>query len=104
MHSPNEPVCMHMPPWHREWFQNRNPTMPLLDADALVVQLFNVCQGGVDAAVLWNAHFDRVLSPLDFHRSMGYLIVYALVIYNELVLLLASTDDCIISTKLENYE
>ena len=76
--------------------------MPLSDAEPLVVQLFNVCQGGVDAGMLWNAHFDRVISILDMCRSMRDLAVQARLIVNELVLLLASTDDCTISIKSES--
>ena len=67
--------------------------MTLSDAEPLVVQLFNVCQGGFDAGMLWNVHFDRVLSLLDIHRWIRYLAVCALVIDNELFLLLVSTDD-----------
>ena len=51
--------------------------------------------------MLWNAHFDRVLSLLDVHRSMRDLAVCARMIDNELVLLLASIDDCVISTMSE---
>ena len=101
MRSPNDPVYMHIPPWYREWFTNRNPTMPLSDAEPLVVQLFNACQGRVNAGMLWNAHFDRVLSILDVHRSTRDLALYTMLIGNELVLLLVSTDNCIISTKSE---
>ena len=101
MRSPNHPAYMHIPPWHREWFQNRYPNMALSDAEPLVVNLFNVCQGGVDAGMLWNAHFYRALSLLDIHISMRDLAVYSRVIENELVILLVSRDYCIISTKLE---
>ena len=52
MRSPDTPVHMHTPPWCREWFKNRNPNTPLSDAELLVVQLFNVCQGGIDAGML----------------------------------------------------
>ena len=51
--------------------------------------------------MLHDVHFDRALSLLDINRSMRDLAVCACAIDNELVLLLASTDDCIISKKSE---
>ena len=80
---------------------NRYPHIELSSDEPLVVQLFNVCQGRVDAEKLWNDHFDRALAQLDTHRSMRDLTVYARVIDNCLVLLLVSTDKCIMSTKSE---
>ena len=101
MLSLNDPVYMHIPSWYREWFLNRNPSVPLLHAEPLAVQLFNIFQGGLDASMLWNAHFDRVLSLFDIRRSLKDLAVYFRVIDNYFFLLLVSTDDCIISTKSE---
>ena len=60
--------------------------MPLWDTDKPVVQLFNVCQGSVDASVYWNADFNRALSLLDVHHSMRDLAVCVHVIDNKLVL------------------
>ena len=73
----------------------------LSDDEPLVVQLLNICQGGVDAGMMWNEHFDRVLSILDIQRSKRDLAVHARVIYIEIVIMLVSTDDFLISTKSE---
>ena len=37
MRSPTDPVCIHIPPWHREYFYNRNPNMKLSNDELLVV-------------------------------------------------------------------
>ena len=76
----------------------------LSDDEPLAVQLFNVCQGGVEAFMLWNEHFDRIISVLDVHRSMRYLAVYARVIDGELVIMLVSTDDWLIPAKSETAQ
>ena len=54
MRGPNDPVHMSLPPYYRQYFENRHPNIKLLDSKYLVVQLFNACQGGVDAGKLWN--------------------------------------------------
>ena len=51
--------------------------------------------------MLWNEHFDRVLSTLDVHRSTRDLAAHARVIDGELMIMLVSKDDLLISTKLE---
>ena len=73
----------------------------LSDYEPLVVQLFNMRQGGVDAGMMCNDYFDRVLSTLDVHRSMRDLAVCARVINGELAIVLVSTDDFLVSTKSE---
>ena len=73
----------------------------LSDDESLVVQLFNVCQGGADAGMLWNENFDRVISILDIHRSMRDLAVYARVIDGDISIILVCTYDCLISNKSE---
>lgn len=99
MRGPTDPVYMSLPPYCRQWFENRHPNIKLPDSKSLVVQLFNVCQGGVDAGKLWNEYIDRVLSQLNIHRSMRYLAIYARIIDNELIMLNVSTDDILVCTK-----
>ena len=66
------------------------------ETEPLVVQLFNV-----DAGALWNEHFDRVFSILDIHHSMRDLTSHPRVIDGDIVIMLVSTDECLISTKSE---
>ena len=73
--------------------------MSLSDTNRLVVQVFNDFQGVVDAGILWNDNFDRVISILDIHISMMDLAVHARAIDGELVIMMVTTDDFIISTK-----
>ena len=73
----------------------------LSDDEPLVVQLFNVCQGGADSGIVWNDNFDRVLYILDIHSSMEHLAVHARVIDENVLTMLVSTHDCLIFTKSE---
>ena len=99
MRGPTDPVYVNLPPYYRQWFENIHPKIKLLDSKYLFVQLFNVCQGGVDAGKLWSGHFDRVLSKLNVHRSMRGIAVYARIIDNELIILNVSTDGILVCTK-----
>ena len=99
MRGPNDPVCMSMSPYYQEWFENKYPNIKLPDSKLLVVQLFNVCKGGVDTGKLWNQHFDRVQSKLDIHRSMRDLAACARNFDNELIALNVFTDDILVCTK-----
>ena len=92
---------MHITFLHREWFTNVNPTIKLSDDEPLVVQFFNVCQSGFDTGMLQSEHFDKSRSLLDIHRSMRDLSVHAHAKDSEFVIILVSTDGCIISTKSE---
>ena len=45
-------VHMHVPPWRREWFTNRNPNIKLSDHELITVKLLNAFQGGVVFRIL----------------------------------------------------
>ena len=57
----------------------------------LIIRLFNVCQGNVDAGRKWNKLLTKVLAKLDIHHSMRDLAIYARKVDGCIVILNVST-------------
>ena len=101
MKLPTDPVFMHIPPWHRQWFENINSSMTFSIHEPLVVQPLSVLQGRVDTGILLNEHFDRVLSILDIHCSMRELEAHESAIDREIDIMIVSKGNSPISVQSE---
>ena len=99
MRDLNDATHVRLPPYYVEWFKLRYPNMPLPDGKVqLVIRLFNVCQGSVDAGMKWNQLLNKVMGKLGIHRSMRDLAVYSRKIDGAMGILNVSTDDILVYT------
>lgn len=99
MRDLDDEIFMYLPPHYRQWFKLRYPNISLPEtAEKLIIRLFNVCQGNIDAGLQWNRLLTKILAQLNIHRSMRDLAVYVGKLDGCMVILNVSTDDILVCT------
>ena len=111
MRDRDDKMHINLPPYYKEWFTLRHPNTPVPQAKGkIIVHLFNVYQGSVDADRQWNLLFTKVINQLGIYRSMRDLAVCSRKVDIVMVILNVSTDDVlvctdflVVRTKIENH-
>ena len=90
---------MPLPPCCKEWIKLIHPNIALTEnKEKLIIQLFNACQGSVDAGQKLNKLFDKVLGKMSITRSLTDFVVHDRRIDGDLLMLNVSIDDVLVYT------